>query len=292
MKEGDDAVKTVHYFAPKSVQEALKLLDEYDDKATVLAGGTDVVTQMHDGKFRPEVIVYIGNIGLGGIEDKDGQIVLGALTKIAAVADSPLLKKKVPMLSEAASTLGNPMTRNKGTVGGNIMGASPAADVACCLTAMDGVLTFASVKGERKVKLSDFFEGYRQTNRKANELLTEISIPSIKTGSFIKLGRRKAATCSLVTVACTLLVDKGGVCEKVCIAMGSMGPTTVRATKAEKLLKGKKVTDALIGQAAEEAVKETQPIDDGRGSAWYRRKLAHALLERALKQSNSKGGDV
>jgi CO/xanthine dehydrogenase FAD-binding subunit len=281
-------MNSVQYFAPKSISEALNLLDEYGIKATILAGGTDVVTNMHDGKLRPEVIIYIGNIGLDRIEERGDYIALGALTKIAEIANSTLLKKKVPFLSKAASELGNPMTRNKGTVGGNVVGASPAADVAGCIMGLDGGLTLKSVNGERKIKLCDFYKGYRQTAKKDNELLTEIIIPSKNVrGSFFKFGRRKAATCSIVNVSCSILLNDNGKCMNAHIAIGAMGPTIIRAEKAEKLLIGKNINGALIEKAAVEAVKQTQPIDDGRASAWYRKKLAHVLVTKALEQSIS-----
>lgn len=283
-------MNAVQYYAPKSVQEAVKLLDKYGAQGTIVAGGTDVVTGMHDGKIKPEVIIYIGNLGLDSIEVRDDQIVLGGLTKIADVADSSVLKKSLPLLPMAASVLGNPMTRNKATVAGNLVGASPAADIASALLSLDGVVTLVSVNGERKVALADFFEGYRKIAKKPNELLTEISIPikDVK-GTFIKFGRRKAATLSVVNVSCTLAIDKKGKCEDARIVLGAMAPTTMRATKAEALLKGKKITNDLIGKAADAAVAQAQPIDDGRATAWYRRKLAYALVARALQQSM--GGD-
>ena len=283
-------MKSVQYFAPKSVQEALELLDEYGVKGTIVAGGTDVVTGMHDGKIKPEIIIYVGNLGLDRIEVRDNQLVLGGLTKIANIADSSILKKRVPLLPMAASVLGNPMTRNKATVAGNLVGASPAADMSSALLSLDGVVTLTSVLGERKVPLSDFFKGYRIIEKKPNELLTEISVPikDVK-GTFIKFGRRKASTLSVVNVSCALVLDKKYKCEDARIVLGAMAPITMRATKAESLLMDKKITDDLIGKAADAAVEEAQPIDDGRATASYRRKLARALVTRALKQSM--GGD-
>jgi aerobic carbon-monoxide dehydrogenase medium subunit len=278
-------MKSTQYFAPASVQEALTLLEEFGARATVVAGGTDVVTNMHLGKLKPEVIVYVGKLGLDTIEERGDQLVLGALTKIAAVADSSLLKKRAALLPIAASLLGHPATRNQATIGGNIMSASPAADMACGLLSLDAVLTVTGLGGERKVALSNFYEGYRQAARKPNELLTEISI-SMKDvrGAFMKSGRRKGAALAVVNVSCALFLDQSGKCGDVRIVLGAMAPTTMRATKAEALLRGKKITEELIGRASQAAVEQARPIDDGRATAWYRKKLAHVLVARALDQ--------
>ncbi|MDI6753280.1 MAG: xanthine dehydrogenase family protein subunit M [Thermodesulfobacteriota bacterium] len=281
-------MKPIQYFVPKTMTEALSVLQEYGPKATIVAGGTDVVVNMHHGKLKPEVIVYIGNLGLEEIKEEGNHLVLGALTKIAAIAASSLLKKKAPLLPMAASSLGNPLTRNQATVGGNLVSASPAADMAICLLGLDGEVTLVSSRGQRQVALADFFTGYRQTLKKPEELLTAIRIPlkDVK-GTFLKLGRRQAASLSVVNVSCALSISQGGKCEEARLTLGAMAPTPIRATKAEGLLKGEKVTEALIEKAAQAAVDQTQPIDDGRATAWYRKKAAQVLVARALKQSIS-----
>jgi len=281
-------LKPIQYFVPKTMTEALSVLQEYGPKVTIVAGGTDVVVNMHHGKLKPEVIVYIGNLGLEEIKEEGNHLVLGALTKIAAIAASSLLKKKAPLLPMAASSLGNPLTRNQATVGGNLVSASPAADMAIGLLGLDGEVTLVSSRGQRQVALADFFTGYRQTVKKADELLTAIRIPlkDIK-GTFLKLGRRQASSLSVVNVSCALSISQGGNCEEARLTLGAMAPTPIRATKAEGLLKGEKVTEALIEKAAQAAVDQTQPIDDGRATAWYRKKAAQVLVARALKQSIS-----
>jgi len=281
------ALRTTHYFAPESLDEALELLAEYGDRATILAGGTDVMVDMAMGRLKPEVILYIGNLPLNGIEERDGALFIGPTTKMATLARSPLVAEKAPVLAEAASKMGSPLVRNLATVGGNLVTASPAADTASALLGLGAEVRLSCTTGERWMPLEDFFTGPKECACEAPELLTEIRIPLSggKRGSrFIKLGRRKAVTLSVVNVTVVLDFDDGA-CRQARIALGAVAPTPIRSRRAEALLTGQVVNDELIAEAAQAALSDISPIDDGRASAWYRRKVTAVLVARALKEA-------
>lgn len=282
-------MKATQYYAPGALDEALSLLAEHGPRATVLAGGTDVVVDMNLGHLKPEVIIYVGNLPLDTVEEKDGFLCIGPTTKMVTLAQSPLVKAKASVLAEAAASVGSPLIRNLATVGGNLCNASPAADTACALLALEAEVKLTSQKGERVVPLTEFFVGPQETVREATELLTEICIPlpEGEQGSrFIKLGRRKAVSLSVVNVT-TVLDFKNRTCREAKIALGAVAPTPIRAGKAEALLVGQALTDGLIEKAAAAAVEETSPVDDGRATAWYRRKVTGVLVARALKEATA-----
>lgn len=278
-------MQDVGYFAPTEVSQAVKLLAEHGKKATVLAGGTDLVPKINYYEFKPEILVYIGGLGLSYIKHEGGQLVIGAGTPIAKLIESDLATKHAPALVDAARQHSSAAIRSVGTIGGNIAHASPAADLVFPLMAMDAKLKLVSAKGERLVAIDDFFVGPGATVLKPEELLTEIHVPAFKGKAvFGKLGKRKAQACSIVIVGVRLELD-GKVCKAARIALGSMAPKPLRCAKAEALLVGKAVDAALVAKAAAAAVGESSPIDDVRATAWYRRKAGTALVARALAKA-------
>ena len=278
-------MQDVSYFAPTEVSQAVKLLAEHGKKATVLAGGTDVMPKINYYELKPEVLVYIGGLGLDYIKAQGGQLVIGAGTPIAKLLESDLVAKQAPSLVEAARQHSSVAIRSVGTIGGNVAHASPAADLVYPLMAMDAKLKLVSAKGERLLAIGDFFVGPGETVMAADELLTEIQIPAVKGKAvYGKLGKRKAQACSIVIVGVRLELD-GKVCRAARVALGSMAPTPLRCAKAEALLVGKTVDAALVAQAAAAAVGESSPIDDVRATAWYRRKAGTALVAQALAQA-------
>jgi CO/xanthine dehydrogenase FAD-binding subunit len=284
MKGGFDMKDTL-FFAPTSVGEAVKLIGQYGRKATILAGGTDLVPRINYYELKPDVLVYIGKSGLDYIKEKDGRLLIGATTSMAQIAASKLLARKASALTEAARQAGTAAVRTAATIGGNLANASPAADLATPLLAMDGELLLKSAKGKRVVALKDFFKGPGQTVLKPGELITEISIPVFKGKTvFLKLGRRKAMTLSVVNVAVRLKMA-GKKCGEARIGIGSMAPTPLRCTKAEGLIEGETVDKALIARCATEAMAACQPVDDQRASAWYRKEAGAVLVVRALAQA-------
>jgi carbon-monoxide dehydrogenase medium subunit len=255
-------MKDVEYFAPKAIEEAVKLLAEYGDRATVLAGGTDLVPRINYYDLKPEVLLYIGGLSLDYIKEAEGKLVIGAATPTAKLASDAIVAEKASALAEGAKLSGSVATRNAATIGGNLANASPAADLATPLLVMDAELHLTGAGGKRTVAIKDFFTGSGETVLEPNELVTEIRIPPIKGKTvFLKLGRRKAMTLSVVNV------------------------TPLRCLKAEEMLKDKVLDEALISNCAAEAVAESNPIDDQRATAWYRRKAGTALVAQALRQA-------
>ena len=278
-------MKDTLYFARTNVRETLRLLTQYGRKATILAGGTDLVPKINYYELKPDVIVYIGGLGLDYIKEKGGKLMIGAATSMAKIAASKMVAKKASALAEAARLAGTAAVRTSATIGGNLANASPAADLAPPLLAMDAELLLMSSKGKRTVALKDFFRGPGKTVLKPGELIAEVSMPVPKGKTvFLKLGKRKAMSLSVVNVAVRL--DMGGKkCQGARIALGSVAPTPLRCTKAEALLMGKGIDQPLIAQCATEAMAATTPVDDQRATAWYRKQAGTALVARALAQA-------
>jgi carbon-monoxide dehydrogenase medium subunit len=278
-------MKDMKYFAPQGVDEALDCLAEYGEKATVLAGGTDVVPKVNYYELLPDVILYVGGIGTDYIKEGDGQLVIGAGATWSSLITNPLVEARAGILAEAAAKGGCVATRNAGTIGGNIVNASPAADLSVALLALDAGVIVRSSKAERTVALKDFFTGPGATVLDADELVIEVHVPFAKGNAvFLKLGRRKAMTLSVVNTA-VRISSEGGTCEEARIAVGSMGPTPIRCMEAEKVLTWKRIDLGLIEKCAETAITETSPIDDKRASAWYRKKAGRNLIRRAIVQA-------
>lgn len=273
------------YFGETEMSKALKLLGRYGKKAVILAGGTDLVPQINYYKLKPEVLMYIGNLGLDYIREKNGKLLIGAMTSMATIAASKLAARKALALAQAAGQAGTSAIRTAATIGGNLANASPAADLATPLLAMDAEVLLRSEKGKRTVPLKDFFTGAGKTVLRPGELIVEISIPPVKgKTAFLKLGRRKAMSLSVVNVAVRLEMS-GKTCKDARIALGSVAPTPLRCTRAEELLKGQAPDVALFAQCSAEAMAVCKPVDDQRASAWYRRRAGAALIGRALGQA-------
>jgi carbon-monoxide dehydrogenase medium subunit len=278
-------MKQVGYFAPTEVGEAAKLLAEYGAKATILAGGTDLVPKINYYELWPDVLVYIGGLGLDYVKEADGKLVIGAATPVAKLITDSLVVEKASALAEAARQFGSVAIRSAATVGGNLANASPASDLVPPLLAMDAELRLTSAGGERTVALKDFYTGPGETALKPDEFIVEVSVPLLAGKTvFLKVGQRKAQTLSVVNVAVRLEMD-GTVCKDARIVLGSMAPTPMCCADAEDLIKGKTVDKTLIDQCAAAAVAQTAPIDDQRATAWYRKKAGTALVARGLAQA-------
>lgn len=278
-------MKDVLYFAPQKMNEALKLLAKHKKKITLLAGGTDLVPKMNHHVLKPDILLYVGGLGLDYIRKKNGKLLIGAATPWSKLVSNPLIARNVSALQKAAQSSSCVAIKSTATIGGNLGSASPAADLATPLLVMDAELRLASARKKRLVALKDFFRGPGETVRKPDELIVEVLVPLLKGKSvFLKVGRRKAMTLSVVNVAVRLEMA-GQTCKDARIALGSMAPTPIRCYQAEGLLKGKGIDQKLIHRCAAEAVAESDPIDDGRASAWYRIKAGTALVARALEQA-------
>jgi len=273
------------YFAASTLTEAMKLLGQYGKKAVILAGGTDLVPRINTYGLKPGALIYVGKLGLDYIKEEKGRMVIGAATPMAKIAGSKAVAKKAAALSEAALQAGTAAVRTAGTIGGNLANASPAADLATPLLVLDADLSLVSQKKKRMIALKDFFKGPGQTVLQPGEMIKEVSfpIPKGKT-AFVKLGRRKALTLSVVNAAVRLEVNRKK-CQEARIALGSVAPTPLRCPKAEGLLKDQEISKDLIAQCASEAMAASSPIDDQRASAWYRKKAGAAVVAKALARA-------
>ena len=275
------------FYSTKSIDDALHFLSEKGDQTRIIAGGTDLIPRLREEDSRPEFVLNILEIGkLNGVTELNQILRIGSTTTHTQLVESDILQKNFPSLVQAAASVGGPLIRNRGTIGGNIANASPAADLAPALLAMDAEVVLMSEKGTRVVALRDFFVGPGKTLLDPNELLAEISIPLPKgKGVFLKLGRRQAMTLSIVNVAVCLEME-GRICRSAKIAMGSVAPTPIRCPRAEMMLIGKEIDQELISKCAEEAMAMSKPLDDQRAKAWYRMQAGEVLLRRALVQAS------
>lgn len=281
-------IKPFKYFSPTNIRDALSLLNEHKGGAKIIAGGTDLMVALLSSELSPKVLIDIGNIKeLDGVRDNKDALSIGALTTHSVLVTSQPVKKRASIISEAARLIGSKQIRNRGTIGGNLVNASPAADLAPPLLALNARVKLVKTSGERVVPIHGFFTGVNETVLGSDELLTEIQIPhrQAKTGAaFIKIGRRSSFTLSVCCVAACITVSKS-VCEDVRLAMGAVDRTPIRAVKAESFLKGKTLDEEVVAKAAEIASDETQPISDVRSTAAYRKSVAKVLVKRAIEES-------
>lgn len=280
----------VEYMAPSSLKEACHLLKEYQNKARLLAGGTDLIPKMKKRAITAEIIIDLNRIsGLTGIEIRGDRLHIRGLTRLAEIKESPLVKEKAPVLAQAIGLMASPPIRNRATIAGNLCTASPAADTAPPLLVLDALVKMESIRGERIVPLSEFFLGPEKTVKRPDEILTEVIIPVQEGNSaFMKLGRRKAFTLAVVSAAAFARTRKGKF-EEVRVALGAVAPIPMRGRKVEEALKGSEVNEQKIVQAAERVREEVSPITDVRASAEYRKDMSYVLTKRILEQVGGRG---
>ncbi|MBU3914675.1 xanthine dehydrogenase family protein subunit M [bacterium] len=275
------------FHEPSTVLEACQILTKYGKKATIIAGGTDVLVNMKKKIIAPKQLISIGRIsGLSTIEESEGWIKIGACCLVSELAASDIIKKNIEALSESAINLGSPLVRNLATIGGNIRSARPAAELPPALIAYDAKLKLQSGKGERTVGLDGFFKGPGATIMEQDEIIVEIHIkipPAHSGASYINLAVRKANDINIVNVASYISLDgKNGSIKSARIVMGCVGPKHLRALSAEKLLMNEQPSAELFAKAGEAAMTDCAPIDDFRGSAEYKKDMAGILTKRTL----------
>lgn len=276
------------YHEPTSIAEAVALGARFGEAGRFLAGGTDLMIQMRRGRVAPRHVLSLHRVaGLDRIE-VDGAVRLGALVTHRSIERCPHFQGGLRALVEGAEVVGGHQIRNVATVGGNIVNASPAADVVPVLLALDATVTCLGPDGERTLPLGGFLTGPGQTARRPGELLTSIRfdrLPPRVATAFLKAGRRKAMEISVVCVAVRLTLDAADArCQEARIALGAVAPTTMRARAAERTLEGQPLTDEVLRRAGRLAAGECAPIDDVRASARYRRLLVETLVPRALRR--------
>jgi xanthine dehydrogenase iron-sulfur cluster and FAD-binding subunit A len=282
------------YFSAATTDEVIQLLAEKGESARIVAGATDLILELERGVRRGiETLIDITRIpDLDQITlDEDEVIHLGPLVTHNHCAASKLIRERAYPLARACWEVGAPQIRNRGTVAGNLITASPANDTITPLMALGAWVTLASTRGERKVMLNDFYTGVRRTVMGADEMLVDIAFPALikssnasftQRGTFIKLALRRAQAISVVNVAIVLSLS-GKTVKSVSIALGAVSPTIILVPKVDKYLVEKELTDEVIGEAAKLAMQASSPIDDLRGSAAYRREMVRVCTARGLK---------
>ena len=279
----------MEYFEPKSLSEALSVLEKHGAETKVIAGGTDV---MVDIKFKEEPggLVNIKKIpGLTGIQENGGSLRIGALTTIRELETNALVREKLPVLWEASHQFASLQVRNTATIGGNICRASPSGETLAPLVVLEAKAKLAFADGEKPVPFTAFFQGPGKSSAGINGRLTEIEVPYPAAGSksvYLKHAVRGAMDIAMVGVAVLITPDAGkNNMQDVRIGLGAVAPTPVRASKTEALLRGKPLTSALLKEAAAMAASESSPISDQRSSAENRRWIVEALTRRGLEQT-------
>ncbi|MCJ7624910.1 MAG: xanthine dehydrogenase family protein subunit M [Anaerolineaceae bacterium] len=281
-------MEAFNFLQPENIPELYKFLDEYPS-AAIIAGGTDVLPKIHNGLLKPETIIDISLVDeLNFIEEDEGWIQIGALNTFTRIIDHPALQRFIPALVQASRLIGAPMTRARGTLGGNIANASPAADTLPPLLVYDTRIRLSSSKGERKMQLRDFLLGPGSTNLKSNEVIHSISFPKPDGNwgsAFIKIGPRRGMTISIANIAAFVQLSVEKYIQKARIALGAVAPTAIRCPKTEPYFEGKRPDDIYWQAASSICFSEISPIDDIRGSKTYRLHISNVLLKRVFLTS-------
>ena len=280
------------YLEPGTIEEAISLLHQYDGRAKVMAGGTDLLLQVQNKTVKPEYVVDIGNIsGLDHINyDEKYGLKIGAMTTITSLEESRVIRQAYPVISQAARLLGSVAIRNVATIGGNLCNAAPSAEMAPALIGLSSTVKIVGPGGERTVCVEDFFSGPGVTVIKNEELLAEIQVPvppPHTKAAYLKY-RRSAIDLAVVGVAVVITLESDGICRDIKIVLGAVAPTPMRAKKAEEVLRGKRINQVTINRAAEVASDEARPITDVRASAEYRKAMVEVLTIQATKEAMAK----
>jgi len=275
---------------PRSIKEAADALGTLKSKASIMAGGTDVIVSLTKGFGSPTIISLAEIPDLDYVEyDSKKGLRIGAMATLQQVADNADVKKRYPALHRACSINGTPQTRNMGTVVGNIMRASPSGDCICAVLAIGGKIVLRDSKGKREVSIDDFYLKYKVTAVKANELAIELKLPPQPAGSCNAFARMTRTTLDLSKLNVAVRLDMSGKTVKEArVAMGAVAPTTIRLKKTEALLKGKQITDDLLQKIVETVPTEIKPIDDVRSTAEYRSDVAGVMVKRVIAEAIAK----
>jgi CO/xanthine dehydrogenase FAD-binding subunit len=274
-------VTTTDFFIPRSIDEAIGLLRQHGADLVVMGGGTIVMGMVNDGLLFPSKTMSLARAGIDGVRDADGQIMIGAATTIARLAQLD----RLPILAQAASMFGAPAVRNMATVGGNLFATPPYGDIAVPLLALDAQAELAGPHGRRTLPLDQFFTGLGQTARNADELVLALRVPQpAGQAAYLRYGRRQANTPTVVAVAARVVMETDGTLVDARIALGAAGPHPLRAREAEAALIGKPLDTSSIAAAAAAAQAECDPPTDALASSWYRRRMVGVYVRRALER--------
>ena len=274
------------YVVPSSLGEAVNLLEKHTERAKILAGGHSLIPMMKLRLATPEFLIDISRVpGLSYIKEDSGTIRIGALTTHYTIETSDLIRRRLPALSDAAGLIGDVQVRNKGTIGGSIAHADPAADYPASILAADATIVALGPKGERQIPASKFFVDMLTTALDRNEIVREIQLPvkSGKTGSAYLKMAQKASGFAICGAAALIELDRSGALSNVAIGITGVAYHAFRAAKTEGELKGKKPSAEVLKKACEQASDGVVALDDIHASADYRLDLARVFARRGLE---------
>jgi len=275
------------YEAPRTVSEAVELLAEHRDQASVLAGGQSLIPLLALRLARPEVLIDINGIDeLSGVSATDGWVAIGAMTREYVAEESGTVADALPLLAAAVPLIGHEAIRSRGTIGGSLAHADPAAELPAVARALDAEFVVRGQAGERVVPAAQWFEGYLMTSRRPDEILLEVRFPAAGPGtgvSFQEVARRHGDF-AIVGLASSLVLSDG-VISDARLAFVGLSDVPVRAAAAEDLLAGETPSAELFDEAARRATADVDPPDDLHGSSDYRKKVAAALVRRGLREA-------
>jgi aerobic carbon-monoxide dehydrogenase medium subunit len=273
------------YFAPRSLSDAVKFLTEHKDDVKILSGGQSLLPLMKMRLSKPAFVVDIGRLtGLDQIVEQGDHLVIGALVTHAQIEFSDLLKTKCPLLPQTATTIADVQVRNRGTIGGSIAHADPAGDWPATIIALDAEIQVSGPNGERWVKCDEFFLGLLMSVLEPDEIVTAVKVPvtgNDKT-AYMKAAPRSSGF-AVVGVAVRLAVNPSGTCSRAAIGITGVTDKAYRPGRVEQMLTGKRLDTSTIQQAAAEACRNVEPIEDINGSAEYRKELTEVYVTRAVE---------
>jgi aerobic carbon-monoxide dehydrogenase medium subunit len=276
------------YYAPTTAEEAIGLLQQLGPEAKILSGGMSLIPLMRLRLAAPRYLIDINRIaGLAEIKETDGFLRIGALAREAELERSALVRSKYPILVETAAVIGDPLVRNRATVGGNLAHADPANDHPATMLALAAEVVATGPTGERRIPITSFFTGFFATALDPTEILTEIRIPippSRSGGAYVKL-ERKVGDFATAGVAAQLTLGRDDVCDQVRIGLTNVGSMPIEAQQAEEVMRGKRIQPEVVRQAAQLAAEASDPSADLRGSVEYKRDLVRVLTVRALNRA-------
>jgi carbon-monoxide dehydrogenase medium subunit len=275
----------VEYEAPATIAEAVDLLAEHQDEASVLAGGQSLIPLLALRLARPAVLIDINGLGeLSGVSVTDGWVAIGAMTREYVAEESETVADTLPLLAAALPLIGHEAIRSRGTIGGSLAHADPAAELPAVARALDAEFVVRSRSGERVIPAAEWFEGYLATSRRPDEILVEVRFPAAgpDSGAAFQEVARRHGDFAMVGVAASLTFADGAISDAR-VAFSGIADVPVRAAEAESLLVGEEPSAELFEEAARRATAGIDPPADLHGSSEYRKKAAATLVRRGLR---------
>jgi carbon-monoxide dehydrogenase medium subunit len=284
------------YASPKSLPEAIELISKGGEGARVIAGGQSLIPLLKLRLASPSLLVDIGRIpGLNRIEESGDFLRIGALTRIAEVEASTLIRERYPAIHDASEVIGDPLVRNLGTMGGNVSHGDPNNDMPAVMLALDAEFIATGPVGERTIKARDFFLDTFTVALNRDEVLTELRVPKFRPrsgGCYLKL-EQKVADFATAGVAVEVRLTKGGVCEEIGVGLTAVGPAAIKPRKAEDWMRGRVSSDgAAVQELARLAAEGSNPLTDIRGTSAYKKRIVALLTSRAFREACGRAGSA